>query len=62
MKQMNLQAPGVLDDSTYFRHANPEFFSARLDIDFDQVCYTLQLTNIILNNNIKLNLSNVDCS
>ena len=53
MKQMNLQAPGVLDDSTYFRHANPEFFSARLGIDFGQVCYTLQLTNILLNNNIK---------
>ena len=37
---------------------NPEIFSARLGIDFGHVCYTLQLTHILLNNNIKQNLSN----
>ena len=62
MKQINLQATGVLDESTYFRYAKPEFFSARLGIDFVQVCCPLQLTNMLLKNNIKWNLSNVDCS
>ena len=27
MKQINLQAAGVLDDLTQFRYANPEFLS-----------------------------------
>ena len=41
---------------------NPEFFPIMLGIVLDSVCYTLQLTNILLNNAIKSNLSNVICS
>ena len=36
---------------------NAELFSARLGIDFGQVCHTLELTNILLNNYIKWILS-----
>ena len=56
MKKIDLQATGVVDDS------NPKYFLTMLGIVLDQVCYTLQLTNILLNNYIKSHLSNVVCS
>ena len=34
-QQIHLQATGVLDDSTHFRDANPEFFLTMLCIVFD---------------------------
>ena len=59
MKQINLQEKGVLDDLTHFRYAKPRFFPTMVGIFCDSVCHTLQLSNTLLNNDIKSNLSNV---
>ena len=45
MKQINLQATGVLDDLAHFRYAECRFFSDHARF-FYQVWYTLLLKNI----------------
>ena len=55
IKQINLQAAGVLDDLTHYFRCAKSRIPIMLGI-FYQVCYIWRFTNILLNNDIKLNL------